>query len=216
MCAHSSNAWRRLSKVIRITLKCQSCASYLNLKPASNIILHFLCTDSKTGFTKSFSFKDNLYLLVLQQNSSYLSFRKLLGTHGPQVGNFPSLAQCLYCSARNAVVVLTLQWLGRTLLWSTTWSQTASDMPSRVSPTASLRDRRQSEKHNKMFENVLRAGSVESRSKAAQWGSTECATLRPQSHNRANYVFFLCAVSGVRYAQTLQEIRCSWCSMSYL
>lgn len=98
-----------------------------------------------TGFTKSFSFRDNLYLLVLQQNSSYLSFKKLLGTHGPQVGNFPSLAQCLYCSARNAVVVLTLQWLGRTLLRSTTWSQTASDMPSRVSPTASLRDRRQSE-----------------------------------------------------------------------
>lgn len=103
-----------------------------------------------SGFTKSFSLKDNLYLLVLQQNSYYLSSKKLLGNHGPQVGNFPSLAQCLYCSARNAVVVLTLQWLGRTLLWSTTWSQTPSDLPCRVPPTASLRDGRQSELYNKI------------------------------------------------------------------
>lgn len=61
------------------------------------------------------SLKDSVYLLVLLQSSYYLRSKELLGTHGPQVGNFPSLARCLYCSARNAVVVLTLQWLGRTL-----------------------------------------------------------------------------------------------------
>lgn len=90
--------------------------------------------------------------LVLQQSSYYLIPKKLLGHHGPQVGNFPSLAQCLCWSARNAVVVLTLQWLGKTLLWSTTWSQTPSDMPSSLPPTARLRDRRQSE----MYYNVQR------------------------------------------------------------
>ncbi len=114
-----------------------------------------------SGFTKSFPLKYYLYLLALQQKSYYLSPKKHLGNHGPQVGNFPSLAQCLYCSARNAVVVLTLQWLGRTLLRSTTWSQTPSDMPSRMPPTASLRDWRQSEMPN-MFENPSKS-KVQSR-----------------------------------------------------
>lgn len=79
------------------------------------------------------------------QNSYYLFSKKLLWYCGPQVGNFPSLAHCLYCSARNAVVVITLQWLGKTELWSTTWSQTPSDMPSTLPPTAWLGDRKQSE-----------------------------------------------------------------------
>lgn len=102
------------------------------------------------GSQSPFHSKIIFFLFVLQQNCYYLSSKKHLGNCGPQVGNFPSLAQCLYCSARNAVVVLTLQWLGRTLLWSTTWSQTPSDMPCRVPPTVSLRDWRQSEMYNKI------------------------------------------------------------------
>lgn len=134
-----------------------------------------------SGFNKSFSFRGDLYLLVLQKNCYYLSSKKLLGNHGLQVGNFPSLAQCLYCSVRNAVVVLTLQWLGRNQLWSTTWSQTPSDMPCRVPTTASLAEWRQSEMYNKIcLKMFLRGGSVENKS---EMHSREPCYLETEYHS---------------------------------
>lgn len=44
---------------------------------------------------RSFSFCDNLYLWVLLQTGYFLSLKKPLGEHGPQVSNFPSAAECL-------------------------------------------------------------------------------------------------------------------------
>lgn len=144
VCAHSWNAWISWKKHLQSS-QCTitNVSKLLHLSDAYQhcYTLRFVTISTllqNCGFTKVITERKKTPL-VLPLNSYYLSPKKLLGNHGAQLGNFPNRAQCLYCTARNAVVVLTLQWLGKTLLWSNTWSQTPSDMPSRLPPTARLK-----------------------------------------------------------------------------
>lgn len=50
--------------------------------------------------------------------------RRLWRAAGPRTVTFQATDQCLYCSARNAGVVLTIQWLGKTQLRPSALPQT--------------------------------------------------------------------------------------------